>query len=568
MHLNSDPADLPGKLVRIVGRRHLLTGEAHMRPYTQGYRYPGGGASAVALPGTLVELWRCLQAVVEAKGIVIMQAANTGLTGGSTPHVAGYDGRPVVIIGTRRLSGIHLLEGGRQIVALPGATLYDLEALLKPLGREPHSVIGSSCIGASVIGGICNSSGGALLRRGPAYTEYALYARLREDGQLCLVNDLGLELGDDAEEILGRLESGRFDDGPPAGNIRAASDTDYDRRVRKIDDPSPARYNADPGRLHGASGSAGRVAVFAVRLDTFRRDDRNRTFYVATNDAAVFTRLRRAVLGTFSHLPVSAEYLSRETILMSERYGRDSFFAIKYLGTRRLPRLFALKRGLDRAARWLGTGSEATGDRMLQRLGNLLPSPLPPTLRHYRDRYEHHLVIRVADDGIEEMRAYLEGVEREGETTGWRECTDAEAERAFLLRFVAAGAAIRYASLKDGAVGGLVALDVALPRNCTDWVEQLPDDIGSQLVARATYAHFFCHVFHRDYLVRPGCDVEAVKQRLLDRLAAQGAEYPAEHNVGHHYAAKPELASFYMTLDPCNSFNPGIGKTSRKAGWA
>lgn len=568
MHLNSDQADLPGKLARIVGKRSLLTDEAHMRPYTQGYRYPGGGALAVALPGSLVELWHCLQAVVGASGIVIMQAANTGLTGGSTPYVGGYDGRPVVVIGTGRLSGIHLLEGGRQIVALPGATLYDLEERLKPLGREPHSVIGSSCIGASVIGGICNSSGGALLRRGPAYTEYALYARLRKDGRLCLVNELGLELGDDAEEMLSRLEAGRFDASPPVGNIRAASDTDYDRRIRKIDDPSPARYNADPGRLHGASGSAGRIAIFAVRLDTFRKDDRNRTFYVATNDAAVFTSLRRSVLGTFSHLPVSAEYLSRETILMSERYGRDSFFAIKYLGTRRLPRLFALKRALDRAARWLGIGSDAPSDRLLHRLGYLLPSPLSPPLRRYRDRYEHHLVIRVADDGIEEMRAYLEGLERDGDTTGWRECTDAEAARAFLLRFVAAGAAIRYASLEDGGVDRLVALDVALPRNCTDWVEQLPEDISSQLAARATYAHFFCHVFHRDYLVRPGCDVEALKQRLLDRLAEQGAEYPAEHNVGHQYTAKPELASFYRTLDPCNSFNPGIGKTSRKAGWA
>jgi D-lactate dehydrogenase len=39
-------------------------------------------------------------------------------------------------------------------------------------------VIGSSCIGASVIGGICNNSGGSLVQRGPAYTEMSLFARL------------------------------------------------------------------------------------------------------------------------------------------------------------------------------------------------------------------------------------------------------------------------------------------------------------------------------------------------------------------------------------------------------
>jgi D-lactate dehydrogenase len=46
------------------------------------------------------------------------------------------------------------------------------------------------------------------------------------------------------------------------------------------------------------------------------------------------------------------------------------------------------------------------------------------------------------------------------------------------------------------------------------------------------------------------------------------AEYPAEHNVGHLYQAKPQLAAFYRQLDPTNTFNPGIGKTSKQKGWA
>jgi FAD/FMN-containing dehydrogenase len=53
-------------------------------------------------------------------------------------------------------------------------------------------VIGSSCIGASVIGGICNNSGGSLVQRGPAYTEMSLFARIDENGKLTLVNHLGL----------------------------------------------------------------------------------------------------------------------------------------------------------------------------------------------------------------------------------------------------------------------------------------------------------------------------------------------------------------------------------------
>ncbi|WP_457319459.1 hypothetical protein, partial [Stenotrophomonas sp. P5_B8] len=51
---------------------------------------------------------------------------------------------------------------------------------------------------------------------------------------------------------------------------------------------------------------------------------------------------------------------------------------------------------------------------------------------------------------------------------------------------------------------------------------------------------------------------------LLDQ---RGAEYPAEHNVGHLYPAKPALAAFYRQLDPTNAFNPGIGQTPRHAHW-
>ena len=55
---------------------------------------------------------------------------------------------------------------------------------------------------------------------------------------------------------------------------------------------------------------------------------------------------------------------------------------------------------------------------------------------------------------------------------------------------------------------------------------------------------------------------------MLDLLDARGAQYPAEHNVGHLYTAKPEHAQFYRKLDPTNSFNPGIGHTSKKKNWA
>ncbi len=152
-------------LARLVGPSHLLTDPAKTQRYRKGFRSGQGEALAVVFPGTLLELWRVLNACVDADKIILMQAANTGLTEGSTPNGNDYD-REIVIISTLRLDKLHLLDKGEQVLAWPGTTLYSLEKALKPLGREPHSVIGSSCIGASVIGGICNNSGGSLVQRG------------------------------------------------------------------------------------------------------------------------------------------------------------------------------------------------------------------------------------------------------------------------------------------------------------------------------------------------------------------------------------------------------------------
>ena len=81
------------------------------------------------------------------------------------------------------------------------------------------------------------------------------------------------------------------------------------------------------------------------------------------------------------------------------------------------------------------------------------------------------------------------------------------------------------------------------------------------------YGHLFCHVLHQNYVVKKGVDAKALKQKLLKTYDARGAEYPAEHNVGHEYFAKPPLQKFYKELDPTNSFNPGIGWTSKKKNW-
>ncbi|MDF2915625.1 MAG: D-lactate dehydrogenase, partial [Pantoea agglomerans] len=220
-------------LRRLVGPTHLLTEPEQTARYRKGFRSGEGEALAVAFPGTLLELWRVLQTLVNADVIILMQAANTGLTEGSTPHGDDYD-RPLVIVSTLRLDKLQLIDEGQQVLAFPGSTLYQLEKALKPLGREPHSVIGSSCIGASVLGGICNNSGGSLIKRGPAYSEMALFAQIDAQGKLKLVNHLGIDLGTSPEEILGRLDDDRWQPKDVQHDGRHASDHEYADRVREV----------------------------------------------------------------------------------------------------------------------------------------------------------------------------------------------------------------------------------------------------------------------------------------------------------------------------------------------
>ena len=116
-------------------------------------------------------------------------------------------------------------------------------------------------------------------------------------------------------------------------------------------------------------------------------------------------------------------------------------------------------------------------------------------------------------------------------------------------------------------ISDIVALDVALRRNDEDWAETLPPELAAKVVGVSYCAHFFCHVFHRDYLLKPGCDPVAFENAMWKLLDERRAEYPAEHNVGHLYQAKPALVRHYRELDPTNSLNPGIGRTSKNADW-
>ena len=553
------------ELKLISGDKYVITSEWGKEPFNKGWRYGEGETLAVVKPGTLLEIWKVLQKCVEHSVIVIMQAANTGLTGGSTPFGKDYD-RSIVVINTLRINSIQIIENGKQIIALPGSTLYDLENKLKPLGKEPHSVIGSTSIGASIVGGVCNNSGGSLVHRGPAYTEFALYAKVNKDGKLELVNELDINLGSNPEEILLNLENNNYTSSDILKSKKLGSDDKYSEIVRGIDENTAARFNADNRLLYSASGSAGKIAVFALRLDTYKAPKKSKVFYIGSNNQDDFWKIRREILSNFKELPRLGDYMHRDCYDAAKKYSKDTFIVIEKLGTNFLPSLFELKRIVDIIAEKVKFLPEKFSDKLMQFLSNFWPNHLPKKMEAFRDQFEHHWIIEMTDEGINEAEIYFKDFFK-NKKGDFFICNSHEGKKAMLHRYVSASAIGRYQALNKKNIGEMMSLDIAFPRNEKNWLEILPQEINDKLELKFYYGHLFCHVFHHNYILKKGVDAKKLKKELLEIYDKRGAEYPAEHNVGHEYKAMPVLTEFYKKLDPTNFFNPGIGQTSKLKNW-
>ena len=553
------------QLKLVVGHKGVLSSKSKTAYYRSGFRSGFGGSVGVVFPKSLIELWETLKVCVNANCAIIMQATKTGLTEGSSPSGFDYD-REVVIINITRIKKIILLDGGKQVIAFPGSTLHELEGELTSIKRAPHSVIGSTTIGATIVGGIANNAGGALCKRGSSYTELSLYARVNQKGNLELINHLGIEnLGETPEEIFENLEKGSFSKEDIQGMDKAASDREYQNRIRNIDAEIPNRYNADPNRLYEVSGSAGKVVAFAVRVDTYPMPKEKKVFYLGTNNPSDFSKLRKDILKNFSELPEMCEYMNREIFDTAKKYGKDVFLSIKHIGTKRLPKLYAIKSNMEYYLNKIPLVPKFLPDQILYYLSRLFPEHLPKRLIDYRNQYEHYLILDMSDEGIEEARKYLEKEWSSLDGVGFFECNEDEQKSALMHRFAAAGAAIRYQTIHQRKTEEVLALDIALLGNDTEWMEKIPDEIKEDLDLSLYYGHFMCHVFHHDYILKKGTNIKAVKENLLKRLDQKSAKYPAEHNVGHMYKADESLQKHYRELDPTNTFNPGIGFTDKKS---
>ena len=282
-------------------------------------------------------------------------------------------------------------------------------------------------------------------------------------------------------------------------------------------------------------------------------------FYIGTNNVDELTEIRRHILGTSrtcrSPGNTSIARLRHRREVRQGHLPADS----RAWHRRGLPTFFALKSRFDEFAERLGFLPSDLSDRVLRRRAGCSRSHLPRRMKDFRDRYEHHLLLQVSGDGIAEARGFLEGFFGR---RGWLLRVHSEEGKRSLpasLRRCRRRRALPRSPSPE--VEDIVALDIALRRNDQDWFETLPADLEDAIVQKLYYGHFFCHVFHQDYVCGRAmiawpwsiaCGPCSTSARRNTRPSTMSATCIPQSR---------QCRASSVALDPCNALNPGIGQT-------
>jgi len=550
--------ELPRKLEGIVGKR-FVTCNADV----QGSRLGRGTALALVKPGTMAEAMQVLKECVAADVVIIPQGANTGLTGASVPRDTKSD-RPTVIINLRRLDKMIAISNGQQILCYAGVGIFDLqEKLKKEFNRDSHSVLGSIFLNPSTAAGVAFGSGGTQIRKGPAYTDRALWCRVNENGEVDVLNTLGINDGGDPFAFLESkhvLTQQDLDQDCKS----AASFPNYKEELVKLDG-RVSRFNADTTGCD-PNRSEGKVMILATIHDTYPIPAKEKVVWVSCKDLAMAHAIKHKVCLTSTRpMARSCEYFNKDIYEVTELGGRLCVKAIDVLGMKPIGFLWDIKRFVETLPIPF---ANIIPEKFMWWFNNMFPHSLPKPLRKLGDSYDHHLLIVFSEysqgevDALQELLDQFKGASPAG-ALEYHVCEDAHTKaRANLFRFVMAIAFKVYCT--GMGMQGL-AIDYALPKDHTTNPE-FPSKYP--VTKRCTYSHFGCNVYHEDLVFGPDIDVEEAKHAIKHAIEEAGGKLPAEHGHGTEYHAAEDTQRRWMAMDPLNVMNPGVGGTTYGRGYA
>lgn len=597
-------------LKRIVGRANILDGReenSETAKYLKGARLGKGSALFVVKPQKLKEVVEVIQAVVDANCVVLVQGSNTGLTGGSVPRVQA-DRRPTVVVSMKAFDTIFPIDKGERVVCLAGVGLATLSNFVEEhFNRESHSILGSTFLNPTTAAGVSLGSGGTQMRKGPAYTERALYLKVVPDkfgkSVVSIVNTLGIEDLDSEEgefkshlqhdgiirtldKYVSSIKAGhhsRMKQSNKTYGQKPASDMNYKERLCQID-KKVNRYNADTNGAE-CNRSEGKVLILASVHDTFPKPTATKTFWMSFDSFKTALEFRRRVCLDNPHdVPISMEYMDRDSFDVIDQSGRLLGNTIKFVGASSpiISSLWNFKIFLE-SMNVRGASSEfskfylfscasakdhnlisccatpAIGDTLLFWLNPLMPSILPSRILDMGKERDHHIAITVGDfDGS--LDRFLERLalfrKKSPSAISVHECqSPSEVNALTAFRFVAAPAFRTYC-VGNGVQG--FSVDYALPR---DGGEAPPLPVTSDVpLKRMRYSHFGCNVVHEDVAFPAGVAVDTIKYALKNAVEHDcHGRLPAEHGHGTEYQAPEETRKRWMAMDPLNLMNPGVG---------
>ena len=539
--LTPEQQDLVKTLKRIVGKKYLLDGRTEntqTTKYLKGARLGHGTALAIVQPQTLKQVVECVEAVVDSGCVVLVQGSNTGLTGGSVPREQS-DGRPTVVISMKLFDQVFPIDNGKRVVCMAGVGLADLLNWVTSNfpDRESHSVLGSTFLNPTTAAGVAFGSGGTQCRKGPAWTERALYLKVDHDKYhkpiVKVVNTLGIKGldGEEGEFVAHKRYDGLIPsldkylkkiqdhDGESALKMKTsnhtygknpAHDLDYKERLCKYDN-EVSRFNADTKGCD-CNRSEGKVVILASVHDTFPTPPKAKTYWLSFDSLDTALRFKRDVcLDNPDDVPVSIEYMDRDAFDVIDSSARIMGTTIKLLGT-----TSALVNKLWEFKLWVEaldvTGASTIMDKLMFLFNPIFPPVLPSTIMKMGREKDHHIAITIGDfDGslnrFEERFAKFQS-ENEGKVETYEVQKPMEKAGVTSFRFIAAPAFRTYC-VGMGLQG--VSVDYALPKNHGE-VPVLPTT--NQPVKRMRYSHFACNVVHEDLAYDPGVDTHAAKMEL------------------------------------------------------
>eukprot|EP00428_Durinskia_dybowskii_P008077 CAMPEP_0170289438 /NCGR_PEP_ID=MMETSP0116_2-20130129/44786_1 /TAXON_ID=400756 /ORGANISM="Durinskia baltica, Strain CSIRO CS-38" /LENGTH=697 /DNA_ID=CAMNT_0010540875 /DNA_START=88 /DNA_END=2179 /DNA_ORIENTATION=+ len=550
---------LPDRLAEVVGASYVK------RNYTQkGSRLGRGTSLAHVSPGTLAEAAEVLKLCVAADVAIIPQGANTSLTGASVPRNEGSD-RPTIVVNLRRLRKIMPLEDGKKVLCFSGVGIYDLkEKLEKEYKRDSHSILGSIFLNPTVAAGVAFGSGGTQIRKGPAWTERALYLKVNADGNVEVVNTLGLNDGGDPIAFLDSHDTLSAD----AVNLKGGgicSWPRYDDVVRAYNENKVSRFNADMTGID-CCRSEGKVMILATMHDTFDIPKKSQIVWVACKDLAAAHALKRQVaLKSKDCTAKSCEYMNKEVYDGVDRAGRILVKMIELVGMQRLEPLWNLKLSIEMIPLPF---TNIICDKFLYWFNNVIPHPLPQQLRDFGTDYDHHMLMEFAEYSDGEVQRLRDSLDQfvaqhpEGHIK-YHICEGKDASRANLWRFVVAPAFRTYC-IGKGMQG--LSIDYALPKKFSEYPAMPEKQFPIQ--NRWVYSHFGCNVYHEDLVFGPEVDVHAAKKEIKHTVENLGGKLPAEHGHGTEYRAPANMQERWRKMDPLNVMNPGVGGTSAFKGYS